>query len=195
MAYEMKLPLIVAITGATGSIYGLSLIRKVLEQNVPVIITASDPAKKVIEQEAGHPWRIWVEEFSRMGSVEAPDHRDVSAAVSSGSFETRGMVIAPCSMGTLGRIAAGLSSTLIERAADVTLKERRPLILVARETPLSLIHLENMVSITKAGGVILPPMPAFYHEPKTIRDLVDHTVERILDHLAMPAGDASRWRG
>ena len=149
----------------------------------------------VLEREAGHPWEDWVEEFSKLGNVKNYNSQDITASISSGSFRTRGMVIAPCSMGTLGRIASGLSSNLIERAADVTIKEHRPLILVARETPLSLIHLENMTAVTKAGATVLPPMPAFYQNPKTIRDLVDHTVERILDHLNIPLKKASRWSG
>lgn len=121
------------------------------------------------------------------------DPANLGAAISSGSFRTMGMVVIPCSMGTLGGIAAGTSTDLLRRAADVTLKERRPLILVARETPLSLIHLRNMETVTLAGATVLPPVPAFYHKPKTITDLLLHTCGRVLDQLGIEHELYRRW--
>jgi polyprenyl P-hydroxybenzoate/phenylacrylic acid decarboxylase-like protein len=118
---------------------------------------------------------------------------DLGAAISSGSFQTLGMVVIPCSMGTLAGIAAGTSTDLLRRAADVTLKERRPLILVTRETPLSLIHLRNMETVTLAGGTVLPPVPAFYHQPKTIEDLLLHTCGKVLDQLRVEHHSYRRW--
>jgi polyprenyl P-hydroxybenzoate/phenylacrylic acid decarboxylase-like protein len=121
------------------------------------------------------------------------DPSDLGAAISSGSFGTVGMVVIPCSMGTLGGIAAGTSTDLLRRAADVALKERRPLILVTRETPLSLIHLRNMETVTLAGATVLPPVPAFYHQPKTIEDLLLHTCGKVLDQLGIEHDAYRRW--
>ena len=121
------------------------------------------------------------------------DHADLTAGICSGSFPTSGMIVLPCSMGTLGRIATGVSTNIIERAADVTLKERRPLILVPRETPLNLIHLRNMTTVTEAGGIIMPPMPQFYHGPASIDDLVTAFVGRLLDQLGLPNRLVPRW--
>jgi 4-hydroxy-3-polyprenylbenzoate decarboxylase len=122
------------------------------------------------------------------------DPGDYAAAVSSGSFRTMGMVVAPCSMSTLGAIASGVSTSLVARAADVTLKERRPLVLLTRETPLNLIHLRNMVTVTEAGATVLPPAPAFYHGPETIEDLVDQTVGKVLDQFLVDHELFTRWR-
>jgi 4-hydroxy-3-polyprenylbenzoate decarboxylase len=127
--------------------------------------------------------------------LEVFDHKNVAAPISSGSFAAAGMVIVPCSMGTVGRIANGVSSDLISRAADVSLKERRKLIVVPRETPLSEIHIRNMLTLTQAGGIVLPAMPAFYHQPKTIADMVDMVVSRILDHLGVANDIFGRWQG
>jgi len=120
---------------------------------------------------------------------------DVGAAIASGSFQCDGMVIAPCSMRTLAAVALGLSDNLITRAADVMLKERRRLILMVRETPLNLAHLRNMTSVTEMGGIVFPPVPGFYHRPKTINELVDHTVSRVIDLLGLQQPDAPRWSG
>ncbi len=121
------------------------------------------------------------------------DSMDYAAAVSSGSFQTMGMVVVPCSMSTRGSVANGISTSLVTRAADVTLKERRPLILVARETPLSLIHLRNMVAVTEAGATVLPPVPAFYHGPEDISELLDQIIGKVLDRFAIPHELFDRW--
>ncbi len=188
-----NLPVIIAFTGATGAIYGFRLVRSLLEQDVPLIVIATDSARVVVQQETGRSWESWIEELSQQGTMTEYQNRFLGAPVASGSFKVRGMVVVPCSMGSLARIAGGISSSLIERAADVMLKERRRLILVARETPLSRIHLENMLRLTDAGALILPPMPAFYSHPKGIDDLVAHTVERIMDQLGLSSPEAKRW--
>jgi len=121
--------------------------------------------------------------------------RDVGAALASGSFQCHGMVIAPCSMRTLAAVAHGLSDNLITRAADVMLKERRRLILMVRETPLNLAHLRNMTSVTEMGGIVFPPLPAFYQKPQSIAEMVDHTVSRVIDLLGLPQGHSHRWAG
>jgi flavin prenyltransferase len=186
-------PLIIALTGATGSIYGLTLARKVLEAGIPLHLLISKSGQSIIEHEAGRSWDEWLVDLRKTGIIETPDIDNLGASISSGSYPTRGMVIAPCSMGSLGRIAAGISGNLIERAADVCLKERRPLILLARETPLSAIHLQNMLTITQSGGIIMPPMPAFYTKPKQISELVEHTVDRVMALLNIDAVDAFQW--
>ena len=190
-----KTALIVALTGATGSVYGLTLARRVLEQQVPLYLLISETGREVLRQETGRDWQEWRRELNSLGQMETPDVQNLGAAVSSGSFPVRGMVAAPCSMGALGRIAAGISGNLIERAADVCLKERRRLILLTRETPLSAIHLQNMLTVTQAGGIIMPPVPAFYTNPRTVEDLVDQTVNRVMDLLSLPVPGASRWQG
>ena len=129
------------------------------------------------------------------GSLELFDPRDVAATIASGSYKCAGMVVVPCSMGTLARIANGISSNLLERAADVSLKERRPLVLVPRETPLSLIHLRNMTAVTEAGALVLPAMPGFYHRPQTAQDLVDMIAGRVLDKLGVASDLLQRWAG
>jgi len=190
-----KLPIVVAVTGATGSIYGLTLARTFLEKGYPVWLLVSQPGSGVVETETDRSLDSWIAELSALGELHLPKLDDFAAAISSGSFLTIGMIIAPCSMGTLGRIAAGVSTSLIERAADVCLKERRRLVLLARETPLSAIHLKNMLTVTEAGGIILPPVPAFYTRPKTVEDIVLHTVERVCDLFADPLSQTWRWTG
>ncbi len=190
-----KLPLVIAVTGASGAIYGLTLAGAALENGIPVHLLISDTAGQVVLHETGRSREQWIEILGTKGPLELPDVHDLAASASSGSFPTMGMVIAPCSMGALGRIAAGVSTSLVERCADVCLKERRRLILLTRETPLSLIHIRNMQTVTEAGGIIMPPVPSFYSEPKTITDLVNQTVARVMDLLGSPADNAYRWCG
>jgi 4-hydroxy-3-polyprenylbenzoate decarboxylase len=189
-------PLIVAVTGATGSVFGLTLLRRALAAGYRVELLLSRMAERVIAAETGRSADDWIAELSALGRLEVRDRDDLGAGIASGSCRTLGMAVVPCSMGTLGRIAAGVSTNLIERAADVCLKEQRRLILAARETPLSAIHLRNMLALAEAGAVILPPVPAFYTRPATVADLVDQTVDRIGDLLGLPgltAADAPRW--
>ncbi|NQT60875.1 MAG: UbiX family flavin prenyltransferase [Bacteroidetes bacterium] len=186
-------PLIIALTGATGSIYGLTLARKVLEAGISIHLLISKSGQSIVEHETDRSWNDWLADLREIGSIETPDIDNLGASISSGSYPTCGMVIAPCSMGALGRIASGISGNLIERAADVCLKERRQLVLLARETPLSAIHLQNMLTVTQAGGIIMPPVPAFYTKPKQISELVEHTVDRVLALLGVVNTKAFQW--
>lgn len=183
--------IIVAISGASGAIYGVRLLQLLRElADVETHLTVSAAGLLNLSQEL---------DMSR-SDVEALAHavhpiHDVGAAIASGSFQCAGMVIAPCSMRTLAAVAHGLSDNLITRAADVMLKERRRLILMARETPLSLAHLRNMTSVTEMGGIVFPPVPGFYHRPQTLAEMVDNTVSRVIDLLGLPQVNAQRWSG
>ena len=183
--------LIVGMTGATGAVFGVRLLENLSRlPEVETHLVLSRWARSTVELETGRSAR----EISALADVvHSPD--DQGAVISSGSFRTDGMVIVPCSMKTLAGIRAGFADGLIGRAADVVLKERRPLVLVPRETPLSEIHLENMLGLTRIGARIVPPMPAFYNKPATVDDIVDHIVARILDQFDLPAPDAKRWPG
>lgn len=183
--------IIVGITGASGSRYGLRLVEEILRAGARVTVLVSKAGRDVLKFEAGLDL---VEEASkslgilreRFGAGENLSHYaidDLFAPPASGSSRYSGMVICPCSMGTIGRIAAGQAGNLLERAADVMLKERRPLVVVPRETPLGIIHLENLLALARAGGRVLPAAPGFYHRPETIDDLVEFVVARILDQL------------
>lgn len=180
----------VGITGSTGAIYGVRLLEGLHEAGVETHLVMSDWGRRTIEHET--PYRV--AEVERLASV-VHGFQDQGATISSGSFRTEGMVVAPCSMKTLAGIAAGLADNLVQRAADVVIKERRKLVLMVRETPLSPIHLENMLRLARIGVVILPPMPSFYHHPRTIQDLVDHAVLRVLDQFDVPASFGKRWDG
>ncbi|MBB6480309.1 UbiX family flavin prenyltransferase [Spirochaeta isovalerica] len=189
-------PVVVGITGATGAVYGIETIRALISMNIPVSAVLTEQARKVLSFETEKSWEQWTEELDGMGDLLITYPRnELHHPIASGSFRTGGMVVAPCSMGTLGRIAGGLSSNLLERAADVTLKERRPLILLTRETPLNRIHLKNMLAVTDAGGIIFPPVPAFYQKPASIDEMVRGTVSRLLDLLGIPQETAKRWDG
>ena len=183
--------IIVAISGASGAVYGVRLLQVL--RDTPGI------ESHLVVSSAG--WRNVEEEHGlQRADIEALAHHvhdiaNIGAAIASGSFQSSGMVVAPCSMRTLAAIAHGLSDNLITRAADVLLKERRRLVLMVRESPLSLIHLRNMVSVTEAGAIICPPMPAFYLRPKTIDDIVDFSVARALDLLEVPHTLVARWSG
>jgi len=188
-------PLILAVTGASGSLYAMTLARKILHRQIPLHLLVSTTASAVLQKETGRSLDGWLEELCAAGQVRLENIQNLGASISSGSYLTRGMIIAPCSMGTLGRIASGVSGNLIERAADVCLKERRRVVLLARETPLSAIHLENMLRITHAGGIIMPPVPALYAAPGSIEEMVDITAERVMDLMELPSSEVYRWQG
>jgi len=189
-------PVTFGITGASGAPYAVRLLRALNDAGTPVRLIVSGYGLRLLAEESGidslDGLRAATGDWSR---VELYDSLDRGATPASGSAPSAGMVVCPCSMGTLASIAAGTSRNLVERAADVALKERRPLILVPRETPLSLIHLENMTRLTRAGATIMPAAPGFYHRPKSIDDMVDFVVARILDHLGVEQhGIGRRWR-
>jgi len=186
----MTKPLIVGITGATGIIYGVRLLERLKEAGVETHLVISRWGARTLVHETPHS-REEVEALA--SAVYAPS--DMGALIASGSFQAAGMVVVPCSAKTLGAIAHGVGDNLIHRAADVTLKEGRRLVLVVREAPLSGIHLENMLTVSRHGGVVLPPVPAFYHHPKTINDLVDHTVGRVCDQFGFEYPGIERWSG
>ncbi|MEU4659193.1 non-oxidative hydroxyarylic acid decarboxylases subunit B [Streptomyces sp. NPDC023723] len=182
---------IVAMTGATGAPFGVRLLERLAGlPDVETHFVASRWARATVELETGRTMR----EVAALADV-AHSPEDQGASISSGSFRTDGMVVIPCSMKTLAGIRAGYADGLVGRAADVTLKERRPLVLVPRETPLSEIHLENMLALSRMGARIVPPMPAFYNRPATVDDVVEHIVSRVLDQLDLPATGARRWTG
>ncbi|MBO1331547.1 UbiX family flavin prenyltransferase [Streptomyces sp. VRA16 Mangrove soil] len=181
--------LIVALTGATGAVYGIRLLEALrAAPGVETHLILTRWARTTIELETD---RTVADVHGLADVVHRPG--DQAAAVSSGSYRTDGMVVAPCSMKTLAGIRAGYADGLVGRAADVVLKERRPLVLVPRESPLHEIHLENMLALARMGVRIVPPMPAFYGRPRTVDDLVDHTVARILDQLGLPGPEVARW--
>jgi flavin prenyltransferase len=182
--------LIVGMTGATGSVFGIRLLQALKDTDVETHLVCSKWAQRTIEHETSMTYDQ-VKDLAT--TIYSPG--DMGAAISSGSFFTEGMVIIPCSMRTLGSIAHGSGDHLVHRAADVILKERRRLVLVARETPLSEIHLENMLKLARMGVTILPPMPAFYNHPQNLNDMVDHIVARVLDQFGIPADFARRWDG
>ena len=190
------LPVILAITGASGAPYGVRLLEVLATHQVPTWLMISS-----------HGWRLRTEECGikddrelkkatggDWGRVRVFDDKDRGAEPASGSAKSAGMVICPCSMGTVAAIAHGTSRSLIERAADVVLKERRTLVLVPREAPLSLVHLRNLTLVTEAGAIVLPAAPGFYHKPTQVRDLVDFVVQRVLDHLGVEVALVTRWQ-
>jgi 4-hydroxy-3-polyprenylbenzoate decarboxylase len=194
--------ILVAITGASGAIYGVRLTQELLHAGCPVSLLLSEPGRQVLNYETGFGWSADTAE--RQAQLRAHfasemiislDNRDLFAAVASGSSAPDAMVICPCSMGTAGRVAAGLSESLLERAADVMLKERRPLLLVPRETPLNVIHLENLLRLARAGAIVIPAMPAFYQGPQSLDDLVAFVVGKVLDQLGIGHELFRRWQG
>lgn len=182
--------LIVAITGASGAIFGIRLLERLREFEVESHVVISAWGAKTIEHETDYT----VADVRALADV-AHKPVDQGAAISSGSFRTDGMVIAPCSVKTLAAIASGYANDLVSRAADVVLKERRPLVLMVRESPLSAIHLENMLKLARLGAVIVPPAPAFYNHPESLADAVDHIVTRALDQLGLHSDATARWDG
>lgn len=182
--------LIVAMTGASGVIFGIRVLELLRTTGVEAHLVLSRWASRTLLHETSHTSREAKNLAARWYSPQ-----DQGAPISSGSFLTRGMAVVPCSMRTVAAIAHGLGDTLIHRAADVTLKERRKLVLVVRETPLNDIHLENMLKLSRMGAVIFPPVPAFYHRPRTIADIVTYTAVRILDQFDIHVEVPDRWEG
>ena len=195
MTAQRGAPVTFGITGASGAPYAVRLLRALNETGTPVRLIVSTYGWRLLAEETGIDGLVALQSATGDWSrVDLYDALDRGATPASGSAPSAGMVICPCSMGTLASIAAGTSRNLVERAADVALKERRPLVLVPRETPLSLVHLENMVRLTRAGAVVMPAAPGFYHHPQSIDDLVDFVVARVLDHLGIEHTVGRRWR-
>lgn len=186
--YMTSSRLIIGITGSSGIIYGIRLLQVL--QNLPIethlVVSKAGQLTRAYETNIG------IEELKSLAEVYHPV-TDIAASIASGSFKTMGMIIAPCSMNTLGEIAHGITSNLLTRAADVVLKERRRLVLLPRESPLHLVHLQNMVAITQMGGIICPPVPAFYNRPETLDDLINESVGRVLDLFDIESGLVTRW--
>ena len=193
----MTLPLVVAITGASGAPYAVRLLEVLARNRVPVWLTISEHGWRLLNHETGiqDDKQLKAATGGDWSSITVYPDSDRGAKSASGSAKTGGMIICPCSMGTVSAIATGASRSLIERAADVTLKERRKLIVVPRETPLSLIHLRNLTTLTEAGAVVIPAAPGFYHNPKSIGDLVDFVVQRVIDQAGLDIQIAPRWDG
>ena len=181
---------VVGLTGATGAVYAVRLLQRLRETGRETHLVASPAGVLNVHHEIG---------LDRKGLEALADASynpsDIGAAIASGSFATAGMVIAPCSMKTLAAVAHGYSDNLLARAADVSLKERRRLVLMVRETPFNLAHLRNMIAVTEMGGIVFPPLPAFYHRPQTIDDLVGDTVERVLALLGIESATPKSWSG
>jgi 4-hydroxy-3-polyprenylbenzoate decarboxylase len=191
--------LIVAITGASGAPYAIRFLQHAVAHYEEIYLTLSDQARQVIELETGktlNPNKICIEELIGFSTpvIRVVDRKDYFSPPASGSFIHDGMVIVPCSMGTAGRIANGISDDLVTRAADVCLKERRKLILVPRETPWNLIQLRNMTQLAEAGATILPASPGFYHKPQSISDLIEHVVARVLQQLGIEHSIIPQWQ-
>ncbi len=204
---DLSLPIIVSISGASGTIYGMRLLHFLLENNYKVEFVISESASKVAKAEIGlnlslDPKILKEQVLSYLGSsiskkeelLNIWSHKDIAASISSGSYRTSAMVIIPASMGTIGAIASGTSDNLITRAADVCLKERRRLILVPREMPFSTIHLENLTKLSIAGAIIAPACPGFYHEPKELTDVIDFVVGKVLDLVGIDHSLFKRWK-
>lgn len=193
----MNTPLVLGVTGASGAPYALRLVRALIDLKVPTYLVISTHGWRLLRLEAG----IDNEKELRdripgdWSGIEFVSNSDRGAVPASGSVVTRGMVVCPCSMGTLAAISHGNSRSLIERAADVTLKERRPLVLVPRETPLSQVHLRNMLEVSQAGAVVMPAAPGFYGRPQSIDELVEFIVARVLDHMHIEHQVGKRWSG
>lgn len=190
-----ELPLVLAITGASGAPYAVRLLDVLARHRVPTDLIISGHGWRLMETESGIASEPALRDATGgdWSSITVYPDGDRGAKPASGSYRTRGMVICPCSMGTVAAIAGGTSRSLVERAADVILKERRKLILVPRETPLSLIHLRNLTAVTEAGAVVIPAAPGFYHRPTTIAELVDFIVQRILDQVGLDLPLGPRW--
>ena len=195
---------ILGISGGSGGLYSISVLKGIVNAGHKCFLVTSKPGRRILSLEtdtklsgnADKDKKILVEKFNfNEDLLEVIDENDVGASIASGSFRTSGMAIVPCSTGSLGSLANGISRGLIERAADVCLKERRKLIIVPRETPYSLIHLENMTKLTRAGAIILPASPGFYNLPKKIDDLIDMISSRVLEKLDIEPENLKEWKG
>lgn len=188
MSVSKQRRLIIGISGATGIVYGVRLLE---------LLKPTDIETHLVVSKAGHQTRAYETDLSASDLKALADYTysnaDIAASISSGSFKTMGMIIAPCSMRTLADIACGTTSTLLSRAADVVLKERRRLVIMARESPLNLVHIDNMRKVTEMGGIIAPASPAFYNKPTSIDDLIIHSIGRILDLYDVDLGLVKRW--
>lgn len=185
-----KRRLIIGMTGASGAIYGVRLLKALGGMGIETHLVMSQAAKITLATETD----LKVADVEALATAVSAN-TDIAAACSSGSFRTLGMIIAPCSIKTMSEIATGATANLISRAADVTLKERRRLVLLLRETPLHLGHIRTMAAVTEAGAIVYPPVPAFYANPRSLDDMVDHTIGRVLDLYDLDAGLAHRWSG
>lgn len=185
---EPRKRLIIGISGASGAIYGIRLLELLKQTEIETHLILTRSAQVTIALETDRKVRD-VMEMADVVHASA----DISASISSGSFRTLGMIVAPCSMRSLAEISTGVTSSLLTRAADVTLKERRPLVLLVREAPFNLVHLRNMVSAAEAGAIIYPPVPAFYAKPQSLEQMIDHTIGRVLDLFDIDLGVVKRW--
>jgi 4-hydroxy-3-polyprenylbenzoate decarboxylase len=190
MTGRLKKPLIVGITGASGVIYGVRLLEMLNTCGIETHLIVSRAALLTLAYEMD----LKLSDLEKLATVVHPNN-DVGAACSSGSFRTMGMIIAPCSIKTMAEIATGTTANLISRAADVALKERRQVVLLLRETPLHLGHIRTMAAVTEAGAIVYPPVPAFYAQPKSLTEMVDHTLGRVLDLFDIEGGAVRRWSG
>ena len=187
---NQKKRLVVGITGASGAIYGIRLLEMLKSVGIETHLIVSRAAQMALAYET----ELKLADVERLATVVHPNN-DIGAACSSGSFRTMGMIIAPCSIKTMAEIATGNTANLISRAADVALKERRRVVLLLRETPLHLGHIKTMASVTEAGAIVYPPVPAFYAQPKSLAEMVDHTLGRVLDLYDIEVGAVRRWSG
>jgi 4-hydroxy-3-polyprenylbenzoate decarboxylase len=189
MTIDKNRRMVVGISGASGFIYGVRLLELLRGLDVETHLIISRAALLTMTHETHY-------KLADVSALAATTHRcdDLAAGIASGSFRTMGMIVVPCSMKTLAEIANGMSLGLISRAADVTLKERRPLVLLARETPLTLAHLRNMTAVTEMGAIVAPPVPAFYTRPQSLEQVIDHTLGRVLDLFGLETGTVTRWR-
>jgi flavin prenyltransferase len=190
MSSSLKKPLIVGITGASGVVYGVRLLEMLNTCGIETHLIVSRAAQLTLAYETD----LKLSDLEKLATVVHPNN-DVGAACSSGSYRTMGMIIAPCSIKTMAEIAMGNTANLISRAADVALKERRRVVLLLRETPLHLGHIRTMAAVTEAGAIVYPPVPAFYAQPKSLADMVDHTLGRVLDLFDIEVGAVRRWSG
>jgi 4-hydroxy-3-polyprenylbenzoate decarboxylase len=182
--------LLIGISGASGAVYGIRLLEMLKASDIETHLIVSRAARMTLSYET----EMSVADVEALATVSYPE-QDVGAACSSGSFKTLGMIVAPCSIKTMAEIAGGATSNLVSRAADVCLKERRRVVLMLRETPLHLGHIRSMATVTEAGAIVYPPVPAFYARPKSIEDMIDHTLGRVLDLFEIDLGTVRRWSG